>query len=164
MNHTIDDQGDDSTSGFSLLYSPSDGWSDGQSCPTCKIQLDPSQCHNGTWSDTTAYPGTTRMITAQFNGTAVYVYGIIANMITGIITLTNLTFLIDGIPSGTFSHYPTTSTVFEYNVLLYSNTSLQNAEHTIVMNASSDPNASLVLFDYLVYTSLDGTNGSGESA
>lgn len=33
------------------------GWSQGQLCPGCKIQPDPSLVSNGTWSDTTLDKG-----------------------------------------------------------------------------------------------------------
>ena len=39
-----------------------------------------------------------------------------------------------------------------YNVLLWSETGLENIEHTLVISAAQGESPSLLLFDYAVYT------------
>ncbi|TBU26827.1 hypothetical protein BD311DRAFT_416267 [Dichomitus squalens] len=150
---TIDDQDGDSVTG--LIPSYSGAWNLGPQCTGCRVQPDPSQAFSGTWHDATAHAGEEiRTMTAQFNGTAVYVYGILAPPIQYITTLTNVTFLLDGALVGSYSNDPT-STDYQYNVLMYSNENLPNEEHTIVLQDTGDTNPSLILFDHIVYTFTD---------
>lgn len=80
-----------------------------------------------------------------------YAYCILANTVPTAPTLTNLTFTLDGDAAGSFVHIPTNGTDFQYNIPVYVNSSLPNAQHAITIEATGT-NSSLVLFDYLVYT------------
>jgi len=68
-------------------------------------------------------------------------------------TFTNLTFSIDGVQVGDFSYNPDGSDAYVYNALVYANTSIPNGNHTFVLHVPQGANASLVLFDYIEYTS-----------
>ncbi|KAI0756229.1 hypothetical protein C8Q80DRAFT_15800 [Daedaleopsis nitida] len=153
-NRTIDDEHGDSVTGARPTFSPAGGWKQGGTCQDCFVKLDPAQTFQGTWHDATHHPGDaeSRMITAQFTGTAVYVYCIVANKVPGADTLTNLTFSIDGQQVGSYTHVPTDSTAFSYQVPVYVNRDLPNKAHTIVIQSVGDAKASLVLFDNIVYT------------
>ena len=108
-NRTIDDQLGDSVTGVLPSYSPAGSWQQGATCSGCFIHLDPSQTFQGTWHDSTHTPGDAedRVITAQFTGTAVYVYNALANTVEFTTTFTSLTFAIDGEQVGSFQHVPT---------------------------------------------------------
>ncbi|KAI0640174.1 hypothetical protein C8Q77DRAFT_116628 [Trametes polyzona] len=157
VNRTIDDQKGDSVTGVVPSYSPIGSWNQGPACTGCFIQLDTSQTFDGTWHDTTHTPGDPepRVITAQFTGTAVYVYNVLANTVPFTTTFTSITFTLDGTNAGQFIHVPTDSTDFQYNVPVFVQTGLSNTDHTLVIEANGDKNSSLVLFDYIVYTFED---------
>ncbi|KAI0326739.1 hypothetical protein GY45DRAFT_1258403, partial [Cubamyces sp. BRFM 1775] len=153
-NRTIDDENGDSVTGIVPSYSPIASWSQGSTCTGCYIHLDPSQAFDGTWHDATHTPGDPepRVITAQFTGTAVYVYNVLANTVQYTTTLTNITFTLDGASAGQYVHIPTDSTDFQYDVPVFVKENLANTDHTIIIEATGDTNSSLVLFDYIVYT------------
>ena len=161
-NRTIDDQEGDSVTGAVPSYTPVGSWNQGSTCDGCFVHLDPSQTFDGTWHDSTHTPGDPepRVITAQFTGTAVYVYNVLANYVEYTTTLTNITFTLDGNPAGSFVHIPTDSTSFQYDVPVFVKTGLANTSHTIVITAGGDTNSSLVLFDYIVYTFEDAAQSS----
>lgn len=158
VNRTIDDQYGDSVTALMPRYSPPHAWNQGATCEGCHVQLDHSDVYNGTWHDSTyqhkqgAEPSS---ITMRFNGTAVYVYNALANTVPSTDTLTNLTFALDGHQVGTFMHERTSSMSFDYNIPVYTNESLQNMEHELKIVAVSVTAASLVLFDYAIYTFTD---------
>ena len=156
-NRTIDDEEGDSVSSLKPEYLPSGAWSQGATCSGCLARLDPSQTFDGTWHDSTFTPGiqTAPTITLRFNGTAVYVYNVLANSVPFADTLTNLTFILDGATVGTFVHPPTTSTLPEYNVLVFMDQSLKNIEHELVIQATGSTKAALTLFDRVVYTFVE---------
>lgn len=131
-----------------------DGWEEGHG----SAQPDPSQAFRGTWHDATFHPEylMPKTVTVEFVGTAVYAYFITANAIQPVplvTTLTNLSFLLDNeLQAGNFEHQPDLSrTDFDYNVLAFGKTGLVNTAHTLVMQTTPF-NASLVLFDYVMYT------------
>ena len=91
----------------------------------------------------------------RFNGTAVYVYNIVANTIPdnpNVVHGSNMTFSIDGALVGTFVHIPSSSTAYEYNYTVFSSSNLPNTEHTVVVQTTGDSVSSLILFDYAIYT------------
>ncbi len=58
---------------------------------------------------------------------------------------------MDGEVAGSYSHDTDGAYQFEYNVLAYSNTSLNDEDHTLVMETTgTEP--SYLIFDYAVYT------------
>ncbi|KAI0751143.1 hypothetical protein C8Q80DRAFT_555087 [Daedaleopsis nitida] len=170
VNHTIDDAKGDSVTGALPTYSPADIWNSGPGCltPPCgvnKTNVDVSQVFDGTWHDTTYQPrlhlnGVS--IEVSFTGTAVYVYNLVANSIPPTITFTNLSFLIDGEVANSFIHAPESSSTVQTKVLVFSQASLSNAAHTLVIRAAGlDP--SLILFDYIEYTQDDSIPPSPSS-
>ncbi|TBU52509.1 hypothetical protein BD310DRAFT_228957 [Dichomitus squalens] len=157
VNRTIDDQAGDAVTGLVPQYSPASAWSQGSTCPTCLAKLDPSQTFDSTWHDGLCDLDGTGPCTAtiQFTGTAVYVYNVLANRVSDTASPpTNLTFWLDGTQVGTFVHTSTTSTAFNYNALTFSSTALENVAHTLVMRSTTDL-PSMILFDYVVYTTDD---------
>ncbi|RDX46758.1 hypothetical protein OH76DRAFT_816353 [Lentinus brumalis] len=154
VNRTIDDETGDSVTGVVPTYSPPAAWKQGSTCSGCFIQLDPDHVLGGTWHDATHGTGDVEplLITAQFSGTAVYVYNVLANTVPWTTTYTSLTFSLDGEQVGTYVHVPTSDTAFEYDVPVYTNGDLANKQHTLIIEATGSTNNSLVLFDYIVYT------------
>lgn len=61
--------------------------------------------------------------------------------------------MLDQVLVGTYTHNPSTSTDYQYNVPVYANDSLVFAEHNMtiqpVTNAGSNV---LILFDYFIYS------------
>lgn len=171
-NRTIDDELGDSATGLKPTYSPENLWAQGSQCSGCHIapvnrggQVQVDDVYDGTWHDTTFAPATAaRSVTVTFNGTAVYVYNLIANVVPGTTTFTNLTFFIDDTFSGRFSHLPDSeSPIIQYGVLVFSKTDLSIAVHTLSMVAEGSE-SSLVLFDRVVYTTgAESDDGSGIS-
>ncbi|KAI5116467.1 hypothetical protein M0805_006727 [Coniferiporia weirii] len=154
VNRTIDDQLGDSVTGVLPIYEgpPADNWQQGATCKGCEAQPDPSLAFRGTWHDATWNPGDPgeKVVTVGFTGSAVYVFIILENSVQ-FTTLTSLSFTIDGELVGSFVHAPTTSTDYEYNVTAYANDNLANTQHTLIMQTAGN-NATLILFDYLVYS------------
>ncbi|KAI5117134.1 hypothetical protein M0805_008253 [Coniferiporia weirii] len=156
VNRTVDDQFGDSVTGVPPTYEgPSmDGWTQGSTCGTCKAQPDPYLAFQGTWHDSTWGPGdrSENMVNVFFNGSAVYVFIILANNVPNVTSLTSLSFSLDGEVVGTFVHSPTSSeTDYEYNVAAYTNENLGNTLHKLTMQTTGDVPI-LFLFDYLIYS------------
>lgn len=63
-----------------------------------------------------------------------------------------MSFVLDGAPAGTFVHEPKATTDYEYNILGLVNTNIPEGQHQLLIQTTGDQNASLVLFDYLIYT------------
>ncbi|KAF8891353.1 hypothetical protein BD779DRAFT_198887 [Infundibulicybe gibba] len=158
-NRTIDDTNGDSVTGARPTYLPAaddltpSPWADA-SCTGCRIQPDPSRAHDGTWTAATFHPGMNISINFGFQGTAVYVFFINANVqATGVTTLTECDFYVDGAHSSSYRHDPTTSTDIDYNVLAFSTTNLTNSDHTINIVTANEINSTFLNFDYALYTS-----------
>ena len=152
-NITIDDQ---EVGSQAPSYAPSGDWATGQTCATCALNssiIDVSRTFDRSWHDSTYHPGSAPgVITATFTGTAVYVFNIIANNFGGITTFTNLTFYIDNELVGSYKHTPTNDSSILYQVPVYTNSSLANQEHFLRIVNGGGPNASLILFDFIAYT------------
>ena len=165
VNITVDDTFGNSEHTVIPAYVPNnDTWHAGspaEQCDGCILQpsiLDMSQILNQTWHHATFFDGVPIQIEVTFPGTAVYVYNVLSNTLPGgVSSHTNLSFSIDGETVGQFSHVSDSSSNFLYNQLVYSNTSLSNTTHTLVVNAGL---GSLVIFDYLIYTIDTDTSGS----
>ena len=165
-NRTIDDEEGDSVTGLMPQYFPPNGWNVGATCAGCLVHLDPSQTFDGTWHDTTYSPKDLESpsITLRFNGTAVYVYNVLANTVPLTDTLTNISFTLDGTEVGTFVHEPTASTEFDYDIPVYSNPEIPNMEHELVIQAVECGRPVLILFDYIVYTFMEDSSASSASS
>jgi hypothetical protein len=91
-------------------------------------------------------------------GTAIYVFGIVPNIIPSNIApafrTVNLTFTLDGaVVEPGYTHLPDNSSGIdgiEYNVTMFVAEGLRNVSHTLVMRTASSP--SVFLFDYALYT------------
>ncbi|KAL1951052.1 hypothetical protein VTO73DRAFT_201 [Trametes versicolor] len=161
VNRTIDDEKGDSVTGALPVYGPSTGtganWFQGTLCVHCTMLpnkvVDISQTFDGTWHDSTYHPGDPdHTLDAQFTGTAIYVYFIVPNFVAYTTTLVNLSFSIDGTFYNQYEHIPDNSTsVIGYQTLVFHTTNLVNMDHNIQVRAGGD-NASLLLFDNMIYT------------
>ena len=178
-NVTVDDELGDSETGQLPTYSPQDIWDQGATCTGCTAKLNKSLTFDGTWHDTTYTPGgEPRTIEINFTGeclvkkdllnhelinndcimktegTAVYTFFTLANLIQYSDTLTNVSFTLDNNAVGTFEHIPTSSTDFNYSVPVYVNESLENVPHNLLIAAIGPDSLkkSLILFDNLIYT------------
>ncbi|TDL24130.1 hypothetical protein BD410DRAFT_719758 [Rickenella mellea] len=153
-NHTIDDTIGDDITGDVPTYTPSSVWNAGQDCPSCSVQPDQSLAFDQTWHAATYGPSdnTPRSIDFSFNGTAIYVFGIIANKVSGATTLTNITVVLDGKRVGSFVHTPDNTNTLKYNVLLYGSPSIPRNNHHVTLQLNGATSTSLLLFDYAIYT------------
>ncbi|KAI0736638.1 hypothetical protein C8Q72DRAFT_768914 [Fomitopsis betulina] len=153
-NRTIDDTNGDSVTGALPSYSSS--WNVGQDCPGCRVQPSASDCFEGTWHDTTSDNGvsTPHTVTFSFQGTAVWVYCILINSGPEYVTInSNISFELDGASAGVFSHNPDASgPQYLYNQTVFSKTGLSNTNHTVVVTAVQGSSASVLLFDWAMYT------------
>ncbi|KAH9930961.1 uncharacterized protein B0H18DRAFT_872467 [Fomitopsis serialis] len=154
---TIDDTYGDSVTGVLPTYGAN--WNAGQTCSGCAVQPSPSGTYRGTWHDTTSdNPNSTtgHAVTLEFTGTAISVYCILVNSGSPYVTIASyISFEMDGDPAGTYTHNPDTSAgaaQYVYNATVFSQTGLSNASHTLLMNATQGSQASLVLFDWAMYT------------
>ncbi|KZT06163.1 uncharacterized protein LAESUDRAFT_726375 [Laetiporus sulphureus 93-53] len=148
-NFTIDDEYGDSVSGLQPIYQPS--WNYGPQCPGCAIHPEKDETFDQTWHDTTIHPeDPSYNVTLMFNGTAIWVYCIIPFSQVNVVTFVNLTFELDGDYVGAFSHQ--SDDYMSYNITVYSNTSMENQDHTLVMTLRNDIDASVALFDWAQYT------------
>ena len=84
-------------------------------------------------------------------GSAIYAFFIIANAIPNGTALTSLTFELDGSQVGSFTNTAMKGSDYLYDVPGYVNTSIPNGPHQLDIIASG-ASASIVLFDYAVYT------------
>ncbi|EMD41434.1 hypothetical protein CERSUDRAFT_89999 [Gelatoporia subvermispora B] len=155
-NISIDDTMGDPFTGEQWSYYPSDAWNVGQDCNGCTAHPDPIGTYLGTWHDSTFYPQTgispdpdvPTTATIVFNGTALYVYCIIAHSSVSPDGNTDMTFMIDNHIVGGYMVPPTGQTAYDYNVLVYSNDTLPLGFHTFTLiNGHVNGNKSLVLLD-----------------
>ncbi|KAG9313302.1 hypothetical protein JVU11DRAFT_5606 [Chiua virens] len=161
QNVTVDDAVLTGAVVFQYLPLPStSSWNIGNNCSACTARLDASQAYNGTWHDSTYYPGgvyksfefnfTGRHLTT---GSSLYIYFILANTIpNATVKSTELNFFMDGSSVGTYQHSPMSSTDYQYNVAVYVNDSVPFGTHAVTVEPVYGNNLELMLFDYLVYT------------
>ncbi|KAH9934654.1 uncharacterized protein B0H18DRAFT_977570, partial [Fomitopsis serialis] len=162
-NRTIDDTYGDVATGMSPIYT--ENWNPGSTCMGCVIGPSAEKAYMGTWHDTTSdeplgTSNTAHDVALTFTGTAIWVYCIVADFDRqSITTFSNMSFELDGAAAGTYVHTPTGADQdnFEYNVTVYSVVGLSNVEHKLVMTAGQGTSASLILFDWAMYT-FDGAD------
>ncbi|PCH38115.1 hypothetical protein WOLCODRAFT_149072 [Wolfiporia cocos MD-104 SS10] len=85
---------------------------------------------------------------------------------TGLGVNTNLTFILDGHPSGTYRHIANPNGPdFEYNVTVFSSQNLAESQHTLVVSTvgQGEPDGALALFDWAMYTYANDTETSSVS-
>ncbi|KAF8898337.1 hypothetical protein BD779DRAFT_1467 [Infundibulicybe gibba] len=166
VNVTIDDTVPDPLTGNKINYEPSTAWNSGENCQACTAHPDQSMLSSGTWHDSTFnalpgsnnFPNTTLHASAAFNGTAVYVFCALARTTDGPAGNSDMSFFIDGEFVGTFAKPPpANSSGFDYNVLVYSNTSISPRRHQLtIQNGHVNGPKSLIILDSIVYTYDDG--------
>lgn len=102
-------------------------------------------------------------VALTFRGIAVYVFNTVPDSPGGAMTLTNLNFTLDQACAGNFTHVPNRTVFISYHVPVFTKTSLADTQHTLDMRATG-PDASLVLFDYALYSSTTGNPTSASPA
>ncbi|KAJ6514547.1 hypothetical protein DFH09DRAFT_1333033 [Mycena vulgaris] len=148
FNRTIDDTKRDPITGFIPIYAPENQWN--PNCSGCLVQPDIAQLFDFTWHDTTQSDGgVPSSVTLNFTGTAIYLFCVVPNTIQFATTLVHLTFTLDGVPIGTYTHVPDSSTDILYSVPVLSSQNLTNEAHTLVAETASN---SLFVFDFAMYT------------
>lgn len=167
VNRTIDDQFGDPITGTYPTYSPAEDWQPGANCSDCSVRPDVTRAFDGTWHDSTYYPGDSpRTVTVTFTGNAVYAFFITPPVLNAsLTTATYLNFTLDNELSGRpFNFIPYGSDTYTYNQTVYSKTNLSNSQHTLVMSTGGSQ-AGLLLFDYVIYTvDTSNTTTSSESS
>ncbi|KAF8877499.1 hypothetical protein BD779DRAFT_1448491 [Infundibulicybe gibba] len=157
VNQTIDDGLGDSLTGSKVQYSPSVGrgcglvWKSQDTCGDCAITPDRTEARNNTWSSAIALSPDNVTATFPFQGTAIYIYFVIPNIpaSTGIRSIVDCDFLVDGRIAGSYTHISDGSFRFQYNTLVYANIGLSDSSHTLMIQAK---NNSFMIFDYAQYT------------
>ncbi|KAJ3557687.1 hypothetical protein NM688_g1338 [Phlebia brevispora] len=157
INVTVDDNGPDPLTGLSITYAPNGEWSFGPNCTTCDAKPDPTKVLDGTWHDVSFFPtvdaNVLQTATLVFNGSAIYVYCVIAPSSSALDGNADMLFSIDGQTVGSFIANTTGQNGYEYNVPVYTNTSIPPGLHTFTLqNGRTNGEASLVLLDYMVYS------------
>ncbi|KIK69546.1 hypothetical protein GYMLUDRAFT_509850 [Collybiopsis luxurians FD-317 M1] len=150
-----------------IQYSPAGAWNarnSSQNCSTCPSQVEPnpSEMFSHTWHEGlfSPIPGVTNFtnmplfLNMTFNGTAVYVFGALAQSTAAVPVAYDMGFYIDNRLRYTFSQSgENLNSSYEYNICLFAISDLALGDHTLVLQ-NGQPNAteSLVLLDYIVYT------------
>ncbi|KAJ8695336.1 hypothetical protein PTI98_007941 [Pleurotus ostreatus] len=157
-NFTIDDNS------TRFQYLPEGSWTLGS---TPFLQLDPLQLSAGTWHGATGNPQDTslREIHLNFTGVAVYVFCVMANQPPQapekpFDTFAAYKFLIDDVVVGEFRHEAEDTTEYFYNTPVYVNTSLPNKDHRFTILLDSVDRPALMLFDYLVYSTMSSPSAT----
>lgn len=97
-----------------------------------------------------------------FNGTAVYIYGVLTSTVSAMMFLcdyivltarqmtTVLDFELDALPESRFSSSASGDVSFSYKECVFSKAAMTNQEHTLtILPSGSNP---LMLFDHVIYT------------
>ena len=179
VNYTIDDT-NGADAGYYIMpeyYPPENVWNWGPHCTTCAFQppaLD--QVYGRTWHEANYIPGSSeeRSISFTFNGalrilrcfcelashtyvllgSAIYVFFIMGpySYPNGWnITDTHLTITLDGKFSNIFHYLPEqVQSGYEYNHLVYHNSSLRPGQHRLKISCMDDK-SSILAFDYAQY-------------
>ncbi|KAL4259907.1 hypothetical protein AB1N83_008557 [Pleurotus pulmonarius] len=154
-NVTIDDQYGDKLTHRVPIFLPPDAWTHN----SVAAILNPHRVHNGTWHDATHHPGdSARIVNFGFEGVALYVFCIIANMPPpsgrGFDSFADYQFLLDGDFVGEYKHAVEDTDDYFYNTPVYVNRTIPDAFHNFSIVVNSTEQAVLILFDYAIYTTL----------
>ncbi|KAJ7747182.1 hypothetical protein DFH07DRAFT_747855, partial [Mycena maculata] len=160
VNRTIDDVYGDSVTGALVQYLPevpaSEGplWFNQTSCAGCANVPDASLAHDDTWTAALYLADIGSMsVSMGFSGTAIFVFFIIPNFAaaSNLASVVRCDFFIDGASVGSFTHDSDGSSEFAYNTLVYSNVTVPNGDHVLLIETTgADP--AIVIFDYALYT------------
>ncbi|KAK0492944.1 hypothetical protein EDD18DRAFT_1357326 [Armillaria luteobubalina] len=173
-NRTIDDVLGDVVTGLQVEYLPLNSpnntgqpfWKHEDQCDGCAILPDRTKAYDETWTATTYFPVIEYMsIGLRFNGTAIYIYLILSNYPenTSLVSRTVCNFRVDGNIIGGFRHEIDGTLNYEFNTLAYSNESIGEGEHTVLIETTGNE-SSYVAFDYAVYTFNDDSHSSALSS
>jgi len=152
LNVSIDDTTGDPTTGARIAYGPTSAWTS-STTPCAVSQIQDDETFNKTWHSA-VYTADVDSVWAStsFTGNAVYVWGILSpcsNVGDAIIGFT-----IDGQPMGKFRHSSGNSSTFQYGVLLFSTTGLNNTNHTLVMGVGGGSQTAYAMLDSISYTTF----------
>ncbi|KAF8988773.1 hypothetical protein BDQ17DRAFT_1257471 [Cyathus striatus] len=154
-NVTVDDSGIDPITGQWIIYS-NGVWNQGP-CPSCAAQPDKAHMYNMTWHDGSVRVSNATgpvIATFSFNGSAIYIFCAIA--LVKYWGISNMTFSIDGEVVGSYErNIDGTAYEYEYNVLVYSNTTLSPRPHQFTLQNGDfgySGSMSFTIFDYLIYS------------
>ncbi|KAG8767971.1 hypothetical protein FRC15_005359, partial [Serendipita sp. 397] len=146
-----------------IIYSS--GWSIGNTCTACVAQPDKALTYGATWHDTTRDRNTTvKSVEYSFEGTAIYVYGIIINIVrtdSVFTTNNNLSLWIDGHLASVYQHQPLNTNSYEYDVPVFALSGLSPSTHLARVDLEE---SSVFLFDYLIYSTPEATSTSSPVA
>ncbi|PSS37780.1 hypothetical protein PHLCEN_2v381 [Hermanssonia centrifuga] len=115
--------------------------------------------HDATYNSTNPLQNITQTATFIFDGSAIYVFGIISHNHNNTVRDMDIFFYIDDHMVGNFKDSPPANPdggiVYDYNVVLYANPSIsQPGSHNFTLqNGQIGGSSSLILFDYIIYTS-----------
>ncbi|KAG8866235.1 hypothetical protein FRC20_008933 [Serendipita sp. 405] len=146
-----------------IIYSS--GWSIGNTCTACVAQPDKALTYGATWHDTTRDRNTTvKSVEYSFEGTAIYIYGIIINIVrtdSVFTTNNNLSLWIDGHLASVYQHQPLNTNSYEYDVPVFALSGLSPSTHLARVDLEE---SSVFLFDYLIYSTPEATSTSSPVA
>lgn len=161
VNITVDDTYGDPTTGAHFVYTPPQAWAAGPMCSSCPAQLDANDTYMNTWHSGMFFPssaglgsGVPSTASVSFNGSAVYVFCVIAVQAQDFDANMELTFMLDDEVVGVFDLFPPDGAdAFSYDVPVYSNASVPAGMHNLTLvNGQSGGIQSLVLLDYIIYS------------
>ncbi|KAJ7506109.1 hypothetical protein B0H11DRAFT_1707629 [Mycena galericulata] len=160
VNRTIDDVYGDSVTGALVQYLPevpaSDGllWFNQTSCAGCADVPDANSALDQTWTAALYLADISSMsLSMDFSGNAIFVFFIVPNFATDskLASSVRCSFFIDGAQVGSFTHDSDGSSQFAYNTLVYSNVTVPNGDHVLLIETTgADP--ATIIFDYALYT------------
>ncbi|KAL7277467.1 LOW QUALITY PROTEIN: hypothetical protein ACG7TL_008388 [Trametes sanguinea] len=183
QNITVDDTAGSADGSLHIAYAPADAWRTGPACGTrCLVAgVDARRVRNGTWHEAAYDSARPRQITATllFEGSDVYVYGLIPHTNATATNSVYLSYALDAPSPGGFVNasapFPGDGTV-AYDVPLLALTGLAGLPHalhnlTLVVGAAGDAQlsgpaapSSVLLLDYLVVTQERSTAKGTSSA
>ncbi|KAF9463794.1 hypothetical protein BDZ94DRAFT_1258045 [Collybia nuda] len=160
VNITVDDSSGDPRSGNSILYNPPSVWNTAEHCSSvlCNARPDIKIVYSGSWHEATFDPQSTIVpITAsfEFQGSAVYVYCVLATSIAFPSGKSEMSFSIDGQLAGTFSRSPPGPWGYQYNVPVFSHSALSPGTHRLDItngNIGQTQGQTLLMLDNIVYS------------
>ncbi|KAI0638985.1 hypothetical protein C8Q77DRAFT_1078700 [Trametes polyzona] len=157
FNVTIDDTYGDVLTGSHIQYIPKAAWKSGLGCVDCRAQPDEAFAFNHTWHESVVNKPSGALVPtalALFEGSAIYVYCIIPDEREATDGFPNMVFTLDAEAVGSYNvDTPLRTGPYDYNVLVYANTSLVPGKHVLeIMNGVPGSNGSILLLDYILYT------------
>ncbi|KAJ3575895.1 hypothetical protein NP233_g789 [Leucocoprinus birnbaumii] len=170
VNVTVDDSAPDPVTGRTISYAPAGGWQTGNDCNGCTAHPSASSLYKGTWHDSTFnnetgsndVPNQPLLAHFTFNGTALYIFCVLARSTDHPSGLSDMTFYINGTIIGTFTKPAPGTDGYDYNVTVFQATSLPPGLHDLaIQNGHINGPKSLMLLDAIAYTYDNGTSESG---